>query len=146
MNHRTPAAALFAFLLALAPLAAEDAASEEDLFGQEEEVTQPSEQTQNAAPRDEILTSAVPWLTGSFTGIVGIDWSWSDLWGGGADFLNPTSYGLSQSATAARLGFVARLAQAYLAPLGVLLTVLGYGAFRRKAAGPPPKGRSSTVR
>ena len=108
MNHRTPAAALFAFLVALAPLAAEDAASEEDLFGQEEQVTQTTEQTQNAAPRDEILTSAVPWLTGSFTGMVGLDWSWSDVWGGGADFLDPTSYGLSQSATAARLGFVAR--------------------------------------
>jgi len=108
MNHRTPAAALFAFLLALAPLAAEDAATEEDLFGQEEQVTQTTEQTQNAAPRDEILTSAVPWITGSFTGMVGLDWSWSDVWGGGADFLDPTSYGLSQSATAARLGFVAR--------------------------------------
>ena len=108
MNHRTLAAALLACFVALAPAFAQEAASEEDVFGQEEEVTQTTEQTQNAAPRDAILTSAVPWITGSFTGRVGLDWSWSDVWGSGLDLLDPTSYGLSQSATSARLGFVAR--------------------------------------
>jgi hypothetical protein len=108
MNHRTLAAALLACFVGLAPAFAQEAASEEDVFGQEEEVTQTTEQTQNAAPRDAILTSAVPWITGSFTGRVGLDWSWSDVWGSGLDLLDPTSYGLSQSATSARLGFVAR--------------------------------------
>ncbi len=39
---------------------------------------------------------------------MGLDWTWSDVWASGFDFLNPTSYGLSQSATAVKLGFVAR--------------------------------------
>lgn len=98
---------LFLAALALAPLAAQDA-DDEDVFGQEEQVTQTTEQTQNAAPRDELLTSAVPWINGTFTGRVGLDWSWSDVWGSGFDFLNPTSHGLSQSTTGVKLGFVAR--------------------------------------
>jgi hypothetical protein len=111
MKIRLLSTGLLLTALALAPLAAQDAAataSDNDVFGQEEQVTQTTEQTQNAAPRDELLTSAVPWITGSFTGKVGLDWSWSDIWGSSFDFLNPTSYGLSQSTTGVKLGFVAR--------------------------------------
>jgi hypothetical protein len=107
MRSSIRAIALACAAFALAPLAAQDAGGE-DVFGQDEQVTQTTDQTQNAAPRDAILTSAVPWITGSFTGRVGLDWSWSDVWGSGLDLLDPTSYGLSQSATSARLGFVAR--------------------------------------
>ena len=103
-------------MLALAPLAAQEAAaeasaagdSEEDIFGAEESVATTTAETQDAAPRDELLTSAVPWITGSYTGQVGLDWSWSDVWGSAFDLLNPTRYGLSQSSTAVKLGFVAR--------------------------------------
>ncbi|OHD74209.1 MAG: hypothetical protein A2177_11715 [Spirochaetes bacterium RBG_13_68_11] len=111
MKTRLLSTGLFLAALAVAPLAAQDtapAANDEDIFGQEEEVTQTTDQTQNAAPRDAILTSAVPWIAGSFTGTVGLDWNWSDVWGSGSEFLNPTSYGLSQSATGVKLGFVAR--------------------------------------
>jgi len=101
------AIALACAAFALAPLAAQDAGGE-DVFGQDEQVTQTTDQTQNAAPRDAILTSAVPWITGSFTGKIGLTWSWSDIWGSGFDLLNPTSHGLTQSTTALRLGFVAR--------------------------------------
>ena len=83
-------------MLALAPLAAQEAAAEDSaagdrgrIFGEEEQVAQTTEQTQNAAPRDEILTSAVPWITGSFTGRVGLDWSWSDVWGSAFDLAEP---------------------------------------------------------
>jgi hypothetical protein len=107
MKTRLSSTGLLLAALALAPLAAQDA-NDEDVFGQEEQVTQTTDQTQNATPRDAILTSAVPWITGSFTGRVGLDWNWSDVWGSGVDFLNPTSYGLSQSATSVKLGFVAR--------------------------------------
>jgi hypothetical protein len=112
-------ALVFAFAaLVLAPLAAQDAASpdtaaapaasEEDIFGAEESVATTTAETQNAAPRDELLKSAVPWLTGSYTGRVALSWDWSDVWGSTFDLLNPTRYGLSQSATAVKLGFVAR--------------------------------------
>ncbi len=107
-------------LLGLVPLAAQDAAaadaaapaetgtSEEDIFGAEESVAVTTEQTQNAAPRDELLKSAVPSLTGSFNGRVALSWDWTDVWNSSFDLFNPARYGLSQSATAARLGFVAR--------------------------------------
>jgi hypothetical protein len=109
MRNPTLGAVLLALLVGLAPVSAEDAsASEEDIFGEEEAVTQTTEQTQNAAPRDEILASGVPWITGTFTGKVGFDWSWSDIWNSPFDPLAPTSHGLTQSATAVRLGFVAR--------------------------------------
>jgi hypothetical protein len=105
--------------LVLAPLAAQEAAaadpaaaateaSEEDIFGAEESVATTTAETQNAAPRDELLKSAVPWITGSFTGRVGLSWDWTDVWGSAFDLLNPTRYGLSQSSTAVKLGFVAR--------------------------------------
>jgi hypothetical protein len=104
--------------LVLAPLAAQDAASsdtaaapaasEEDIFGAEESVATTTTETQNATPRDELLKSAVPWLTGSYVGRVALSWDWTDVWGSAFDLLNPTRYGLSQSSTAAKLGFVAR--------------------------------------
>lgn len=108
MKHRIPSIVVFLAALGLAPIAAQEAASSDDIFGEEEQVAQTTEQTQNAAPRDEILTSAVPWITGSFTGKVGLDWNWSDIWASGLDLANPSSYGLSQSATNVQLSFVAR--------------------------------------
>jgi hypothetical protein len=109
MRNLTLVAVPLALLVGLAPVFAQDAsASEEDIFGQAEAVTTTTEQTQNTAPRDEILTSAVPWITGTFTGKVGVNWSWSDIWNSGFDLLDPTSHGLTQSSTALRLGFVAR--------------------------------------
>jgi len=117
MNPKALFAAVLLTAVCLAPLAAEEAAkdsgeaaeaSEDDIFGADEEVAQATEETQNAAPRDVLLQSATPWITGTFTSSVGLDWRWSDAWGGSADFLSPTSYGLSQTATSLDLGFVAR--------------------------------------
>ncbi|MBE3064761.1 MAG: hypothetical protein IMZ69_07050 [Spirochaetes bacterium] len=110
MKSTTLCLALLLAALVLAPLAAQDstAASADDIFNEEENVTQTTEQTQNAAPRDEILTSAVPWITGSFTGRVGFDWTWNDVWTPDFGAFDPSSYGLSQSATSVKLGFVAR--------------------------------------
>jgi hypothetical protein len=118
MKRRTLAIVLGFAVLSLAPLAAQEAAggeavadagvSEEDIFGAEESVAVTTEQTQDAAPRDDLLTSAAPWITGSYTGRVALSWDWSDVWGTAFDLLNPTRYGLSQSSTAAKLGFVAR--------------------------------------
>lgn len=109
MKGRTPSVLLLLAALGLAPLAAEDsAAAADDVFNEEEQVTQTTEQTQNAAPRDEILTAAVPWITGSFTGRVGFDWTWKDVWTSDFGAFDPSDYGLTQSATAVKLGFVAR--------------------------------------
>jgi hypothetical protein len=109
MRTLTLVAASLALLVGLSPVFAQDAsASEEDIFGQQESVTTTTEQTQNAAPREEILTSATPWITGLFTGKVGLNWSWGDIWNAPFDLLNPTSHGLTQSSTTLRLGFVAR--------------------------------------
>jgi hypothetical protein len=110
MKNKTICLSLLLAALVLAPLAAQDsaAASADDIFNEEENVTQTTEQTQNAAPRDEILTSAVPWITGSFTGKVGFDWKWNDVWTPDFGAFDPSSYGLSQSATSVKLGFVAR--------------------------------------
>jgi hypothetical protein len=91
---------------ALAPLSAQQ--SEEDIFGAEEQVAQVTEQTQAAAPRDQVLTSSAPVITGTFTGRVGFDWTWNDVWTGDFGAFDPSSYGLSQSTTAVKLGFVAR--------------------------------------
>jgi hypothetical protein len=115
MKSNTLFVALLLAALGLAPLAAQDSAAAsagdvfgDDVFNTEESVTQTTEQTQNAAPRDEILTSAVPWITGSFTGRVGFDWTWNDVWTPDFGAFDPSSYGLSQSATSVKLGFVAR--------------------------------------
>jgi hypothetical protein len=97
----------FCALLALAPLAAADD-SAESVFDEEEQVVAATEDTQAAAPRDQILQSAVPWITGSYTGRVGLDWRWSDVWGSTFDLLAPSAYGLGQSSTSVKLGFVAR--------------------------------------
>jgi hypothetical protein len=108
MKHRIPSIVALLAALGLAPLAAQDAASTDDIFNETEQVTQTTEQTQNAAPRDEILKAAVPWITGSFTGKVGLDWTWNDVWTSDFGAFDPSSYGLSQSTTAVKLGFVAR--------------------------------------
>ena len=110
MKNSTLLVALLLAGLRLAPLAAQDSAatSADDVFNTEETVTQTTEQTQNAAPRDELLKSAVPWITGSYTGTVGFVWNWNDVWTPDFNILDPTSHGLSQSATGVRLGFVAR--------------------------------------
>ncbi len=106
MKSRSIAVTVLLAAVALAPLAAQQ--SEGDIFGQEEQVTQVTEQTQAAAPRDQVLTSSAPTITGSFTGRVGFDWAWNDVWTGDFGAFDPTSYGLSESSTAVKLGFVAR--------------------------------------
>jgi hypothetical protein len=82
-------------------------ASEEDIFGQEETVATTTEQTQNAAPRDELLKTAMPWITGSFTGSVGVNGVWNDPWTQ-FDLFTPDSHGLTNSGTDLTVGFVAR--------------------------------------
>ncbi len=96
--------------LALAPLGAQETstASGDDVFGKDEQVTTTTEQTQNAAPRKELLKEAVPWLTGSFTGKVGFAWNWSDIYGTPFNLLSSTSRSLDQQGTELDLGFVAR--------------------------------------
>jgi hypothetical protein len=106
MKSRSAAVAVLLAAVALAPLAAQQ--SEEDIFGEEEQVAQVTEQTQAAAPRDQVLTSSAPVITGTFTGRVGFDWTWNDVWTGDFGAFDPSSYGLSQSTTAVKLGFVAR--------------------------------------
>ena len=103
-------AAALAFGLFVLPLAAQDAgaATADDIFNTEETVTQTTQQTQNAAPRNDVLTSAVPWITGSFTGKFGLDWSWSDAWSSGVDLLSPTTHSLDVTGTSIALGFVGR--------------------------------------
>jgi len=98
------------FGLCVLPLAAQDAgtATADDIFNTEETVTQTTQQNQNAAPRNDVLTSAAPWITGSFTGKVGLDWSWSDVWSSGIDLLSPTAHSLDVTGTSIALGFVAR--------------------------------------
>jgi hypothetical protein len=144
MKSKTLCLALLLAALVLAPLAAQDstAASADDIFNEEENVTQTTEQTQNAAPRDEILTSAVPWITGSFTGRVGFDWKWNDVWTPNFGAFDPSSYGLSQSATSVKLGFVAR-PQADISVAGQIRT--SYPFVQEIITGTAPATRTYTV-
>ncbi len=70
-------------VLALGPLGAQDAAapsSGDDVFNSDESVTTTTDQTQNAAPRNDLLKEAAPRITGTFTGTAGFAWNWSDIY------------------------------------------------------------------
>ena len=96
-------------LLAL-PLAAQDAtaSSGDDVFNSDESVTTTNDQTQNAAPRNDVLKESAPRLTGTFTGSVGLSWNWSDIYNAPFNLFSPSSSSLNQQGTELALGFVAR--------------------------------------
>ena len=110
MKQTMLCAAILLTGLARTPLGAQDTgqASGDDIFNAPESVTQTTDQTQNASPRDTLLKEAVPRLTGTFTSSIGFAWNWSDIWGSAFDPLSPTSHGLDESGTGISLGFVAR--------------------------------------
>jgi hypothetical protein len=54
--------------------------SSDDMFNSQESVTQTTPQTQNAAPREELLKEAAPRITGNFTSKVGLSWNWANVW------------------------------------------------------------------
>ena len=115
------AVALMAGLVAL-PLAAQDAgqssgqssaqssdqASGDDMFNTPESVTQTTDQTQNAAPRDALLKEATPRITGTFTSKVAATWNWNNIWNQAFELFNPSASSINQQQTGAAIGFVAR--------------------------------------
>lgn len=97
-------------VLALSPLGAQDAAapsSGDDVFNSDESVTTTTDQTQNAAPRNDLLKEAAPRITGTFTGTTGFAWNWSDIYNAPFNIASPTSSSLNQQGTELDVGFVA---------------------------------------
>jgi hypothetical protein len=82
--------------------------SGDDMFNSQESVTQTTPQTQNAAPREELLKEAAPRITGTFTSKVGLSWNWANVWNTPFDVLSPTSHSLNEEDTGSAIGFVAR--------------------------------------
>jgi hypothetical protein len=92
------------------PLAAQDTgqASGDDMFNTPESVTQTTDQTQNAAPRDALLKETVPRITGTFTSKITASWFWNDVWNKAFDLFQFSSSSLNQLQTGIALGFIAR--------------------------------------
>ncbi len=110
MKPATLAAIILMTGLGITPLGAQDAgqASGDDVFNNAETTTQTTDQTQNAAPRNTLLTETTPRITGTFTSQAGFTWNWSNIYGSPFTLVSPTSSNLDEEGSGAIIGFVAR--------------------------------------